>query len=164
MIWFIIAILVAIGFAVREYRRWDLASAAMCGFFTLFASCAAALIISLVVGIVVYDPDHYSYDFDVMAAKDGSAVQGRFGIFGGFIDEKPYYFFYREFNDGRIKQGRIPANDTAIYQDQENDAFITVHKTRAGINFWGFSEDEEPTYEIHVPDGSVIQDVEFDLE
>lgn len=132
---------------------------------SIFIGGFVALFVSLLVGAFVYDAKYDEYQFDVMAANDGSVVQGRFGIFSGYIDEESYYFFYREYEDGRIEQGRIKESQTAIYQDQETDAFIKVRKDEGfDLGLWGIRPGYETRYEIHVPKGSVIEDVRFDLE
>lgn len=165
MIWFILVAFITVTFGVYtavDSRDWE--EGFICGGFALIIGGMLALILMLTVGYIAYDKEYYSYTFDVMAAKDGSSVQGQFGIFGGYIDEEAYYFFYRKYEDGRIEQGKIRADRTSIYQDQETRAFIEVTKTEDGLKFWGLPPGDEPRYEIHVPDGSVIQDVEFDLE
>jgi hypothetical protein len=165
MIWFLIAVLIGIGSGIREHVKYrDTVSTIMGTVVPMFMAGFVAVFICIFAGMAAYDEEPHSYTFDVMAAKDGSSINGRFGIFGGFIDEKSYYFFYRKHSDGRIEQGKILASRTSIYQDQETQSYIKVTKYDSDIGFWGFIPGDDPRYEIHVPDGSVIETVEFDLE
>lgn len=164
MIWLYIATVASIGYGIRRGTKVDRLDGIISGASAAVISFTAAVILMWAVGYFVYEPDHYSYSFEVMAAKDGSEINGQFGIFGGFIEEEPYYFFYRKYANGEIIQGKIRANSTSIYQDQETRAFIKVIKSRGHFNFWGLSPKDPTHYEIHVPEGSVTQDVEFDLE
>lgn len=165
MIWFWAASAIAVVFGLWiGIGDRDPLSGFMMGLCALFVCGVVAIVVALGVGAVVYDPEPYSYEFDVLAAKDNSVTQGHFGIFGGTIDEEQYYFFYREFADGRIEQGRIREDSTVIYQDQEARSFIKVTRSNSEAKFWGVILPTGPTYEIHVPPGSVIENVEFDLE
>jgi hypothetical protein len=166
MVWFVIAglatVLIGISYGITD-RSW--LSGLGGGTIAAVVAAGAAIIVSLFIGMVLYDAEYRRYSFDVVAANDGTTLQGSFGIFGGFVDEEPYYFFYRKYSDGRIKQGKIPANDTDIYEDQETDAFITVFKPVNDLELWGIRpEGSGKHYEIHVPAGSVVQGAEFDLE
>lgn len=148
----------AIGFSTRA------GAFAAGAFIAAVVSVFAGLLLSVVVGEALYEPEDVTYDFDVVTAKDGSNVQGQFSIFGGYIEEVPYYFFYRENPDGGIYQGKIRANNTLIYEDQESRSFITVNKTVDHWGFWGVALGGDKDYEIHVPKGSVDREIEFDLE
>lgn len=165
MIWFAIALVVALAIGVAEARvmkDW------FSGVFVFFGSAVVgglvASIVSLLVGDFVYDKEPDQFTFDVKAAKDGSALEGRFSIFGGYINDEAYYFYYREYGDGSIKQGKIAADRTVIYEDQETRSYIEVTKYGQDLRLWGFNPGGDTTYEIHVPSGSVKQEVEFDLE
>lgn len=163
MIWFGIAFVLAVVIAFREADGDPFVG--VMGFMAgAMLGGLAAMMISLVVGLNLYEKDTYSYSFDLVAAKDGSATEGRFSIFGGFINDESYYFFYREDADGGITQGKVLTRNTRIYEDQETRNFIEVTKCDSHLWFWGLIDGCEPTYEIHVPEGSVKRDVEFDLE
>lgn len=165
MIWFGIAAVVAVIGAIREGVQYrDVMGSIMSFLVYAFIGGTCAFFLSLVVGLSIYEKDYDHTSFDVVAAKDGSSIQGSFSIFSGFVDEEPYYFYYRQYSDGRIEQGKIPAGDTAIYEDQETHSYIEETKCDSHLWFWGLIDGCDPTYEIHVPAGSVRQDVEFDLE
>lgn len=165
MILIAVGFLVGAGIALRiaAYERDLFLGVALTTIFGAIGAMGGA-ILGFLVGAFVYDADPYTYTFDVVAANDGSSVQGQFSIFGGYIEEVPYYFFYRENPDGGIYQGKIRANDTLIYEDQETRNFIEVTKCDDDLRLWGFTPTCEKTYEIHVPEGSVKRDVTFDLE
>lgn len=164
MIWVIvIPILLAIIIPLA-YTKWDpywdgfnIGCCILCGL--VFGVCAG-----LFIALDRYDPITKEVTWDVVAAKDGSSVEGRFSIFAGYIDEDPYYFYYQQGADGGIRQGKIPAEGTVIYEDQESRSFIQKNTCPTEWRFWGRTGGCYTTYEIHVPKGSVKRDVEFDLE
>lgn len=166
MIWFGIAFVVAVVLAVRQFRNsYDPYFEAFAAFIlTSLLGGLAAFLLSLGVGLNLYEKDENTYAFDVVAAKDGSSIEGGWSIFGGFVDDESYYFYYRQDADGGITQGKIRAANARIYEDQETRNYIEVTECDSHLWFWGLIDGCEPTYEIHVTEGSVKQDVEFDLE
>lgn len=114
--------------------------------------------------------------FPIVASADTTLTSGRWGIFGGYVNEMPVYFYYREYSDGAVRQGNIPAKGTPIYQDEETSPHIRVLKTRCdpsiGVDndgsewFWGFADMRggfDRSYEIHVPADSVVEHHTYDL-
>lgn len=103
-------------------------------------------------------------DIPIVAAVDNTRLEGNFYLFGGSINEKPVYAFYRQDADGAIRQGWVPVNDTVIYEDQEDRGFIKVYKDGCTeFTFWFLPGCEGKYYEIHVPENSVTKSFEFDL-
>jgi hypothetical protein len=89
------------------------------------------------------------WQFEIIAAADGTSVEGEFGgffIFSGSIDEVPYYSYYRQHGDGSITQGQVRVSDARIYQDAEPGEGWITH--RAYGNVWtpqdGWSVGGEP--------------------
>lgn len=164
MIWILAAVIITVWSFIYYTITDDVWSGTGAGLVTAFVSGASAFALCAVLGAVLYDPEPNVYTFDVLAAKDGSSTEGHFGIFGGTIDEVQYYFFYRQFADGHIEQGKIREADTVIYEDQESRSYIQVSRADLDMEFWGINHSQGPDYEIHVPPGSVLPVVEFDLE
>lgn len=165
MIFFYLAIAIAV---VSGAWAWRNTNEVFEGIFTtvfvgIFAFLAA-VVLSQVIGSLVYDQDVRERSFKVVAASDSNLTEGQFSIFGGFIGETPYYFYYRQDVDGGIRQGRIPADNTVIFEDQETRPFIIVRTCPETMRFWGESSSCLPSYEIHAPKGSVDRSVEFNLE
>lgn len=144
------------------------------GIFSLFLMIFMGLVglgASLIIGGIVEqsteDTYESSYDFSIEATADGSLTQGSFHIFGGSINETPMYFFYRQWNNGSITQGNIPVSEAVIYEDvgEGEQAYITVVlKDRVDAHPWFVIDPSyQRTYEIHVPEGSVLRQHVFDL-
>lgn len=77
------------------------------------------------------------WQFNIIAAADGTSIEGKFGgffIFSGSIDQVPYYYFYRQSNDGAITQEQVRVSDSVIYQDAEPGEGWITH--RAYGNVW----------------------------
>ena len=123
---------------------------------------------------------HECWSFPIVASSDSTLTNGRWGIFGGYVNETPVYFYYRKYSDGAVRQGNIPARGTPIYQGEEN-AHIKVLKTscdpildddsmeKHNTFLWGFADmrgwadGANRHYEIHVPDDSVVEHHTYDL-
>lgn len=160
MIWFFIAFLVAFVACVKTVEL----DRGMVFFLTFVAGSFVAAVIGGFLGMA-HDQEVETYQFDILAAKDNSVIEGRFGVFSGYIGEEQYYFFYRKnLETGAIRQGKIPAELTELYEDEENVAYIEVNKPKGHISLFSYSLADQKRYEIHVPPGSVDPTYKFDLE
>ena len=140
-------------------------------------------IISYIVSGVLYfkniredeTPDITVTKTSILCAKDNSVISG--GMSGGIfyvqasVSEKSEYHYYYQQEDGGIKLGTIPADDTTIYYVGEDEgAYLeTTVETRYTLNYNNnpatiWDETSETTYKLYVPEGSVTSVYEFDAE
>ena len=87
-------------------------------------------------------------------------------FFGSFvIATNDIYRYYYETDDG-IRQGTVPASNTIIYYTDEAPylAIVTEKYHYYGERWFVYSESwtESMHYELHVPEGSVAVQFEFD--
>lgn len=111
----------------------------------------------------------------ILCAKDNSVISG--GMSGGIfyvqasVSEKSEYHYYYQQEDGGIKLGTIPADDTTIYYvgEDEGTYLETTVETTYTLNYNNnpatiLDETSETTYKLYVPEGSVTSVYEFDAE
>lgn len=121
------------------------------------------------------NPDVSITSTSIICAKDNSSTSGKFsgGILyvQGSVSEESVYKYYYLLEDGGIKQGTIPADDTTIYfVESEEEAHL---ETIVSTEYWLNNNDNPPTrcfesseetYKLYVPEGSVTNVYEFDAE
>ena len=152
-------------------------------------------IICLVVGVVVMGLstfgiikvldkiDYYEEKTEtvkIVSLQDNSQVEGNGG--GGFlhvyitIGTSGMYTYYYQLDDGGYKQGRIDADYTIIYEEDNCEMPRVETYTTFNQNNWSkfwtkvlvFSnkdgKEKSKRYEIHVPKGTVVQEFNLDAE
>jgi len=179
MFWFITAFVVAVCIGVAMWReprttyrnrKWVEVRDAWEGFGAFFVTAIigfiVSVLISLLIGVVVYDSEYTkSYQFDIRASGDDSAIEGRWGVIHRRINEEYRYVFYRDQSDGSIDRGWIPEERTKLFDDApEGEAWIEVYEDRNVFGPFAFHPAGEKHYEIHVPPGSVTTEHNYDLE
>ena len=120
-------------------------------------------------------PDITATNTPIICAKDNSTISGNMsgGIFyvQASVSEKSEYHYYYQQEDGGIKLGTIPADDTTIYyvEEGENAYLQTIVET---TYTWDYNNDpatiwdetSETTYKLYVPEGSITSVYELDAE
>lgn len=111
----------------------------------------------------------------VICAKDNYSITGNISgnilYVHGSVTEKSVYKYYFQLPDGGIKQGTIPAESTTIYFIKPGEeAYIeTVITTEYSLNnnntpATRCRERTTTTYKLYIPEGSVLNEYEFDAE
>lgn len=151
-------------------------------------ACALILTASIVVPTLLGDPDiryipttteRTETLTDIVALKDNTltegSVRGAIFIMSGYINEEPVYFFYRRAGTGFV-QDFIKAKGVIIYEDAEPDVgyiltTYTVEKVDPGwkkkyLHWLVFNDIQSrgTITEIHVPEGTIIQEFVLDAE
>lgn len=141
-----------------------------------------AVFITLLVCADMYDKNVEEYEeisstksCTLIYANDTSSITGN--IHGtrryvyGSISEKPEYKYYYMLEDGSIKLGSIPADDTTIYyiKSGEEPYLETIVTTRYEVD-----NNKKPatcqeigkttTYRLYIPEGSITNEYKFDAE
>lgn len=100
----------------------------------------------------------------ITAVKDNSEVNG--SIHGGryytrgYINEVSYYSYMIKRNDGGIVSNKVPTSRTTIYEVSDNFRVEWYVKTKK----WLGITDEIKYWKIYIPEGSVTDDYNIDLE
>jgi hypothetical protein len=150
----------------------------------LGASILAGSLSSMTATAIASDNVGSRGEITIVASSDDSEIEGQWGLFGGSIGEKRYYYFYRTTSDGGFRQGKVSVEKSVIYQDVEpgGRAYIVVNGTLDeewgsrgwnqqwspvwhlnGPGWWVEWVDPNVSYEIHVPPGAIREQHEFDL-
>lgn len=127
------------------------------------------LIISFFVICVYPKTAESEYSFGINSLQDNIVTEGK--IYGrafytrGYIDGELSYFFSRTMSKGEVI-GHIPANDTYIKYDNENNPCIEVHQISYDFPEWltymlpveMLNNKEIDYYVIVVPEGTMTSD------
>lgn len=111
----------------------------------------------------------------LMQLSDTESLNGRFrgggflvSSFSGSISEQSYYLGYRKEGTNSFKQFKIDANMAVIITDGSEPRIDTVYnKFTCEPVWWAFlttcaERDVLVHYNLHVPEGSIIQDFTLD--
>jgi hypothetical protein len=106
--------------------------------------------------------------YNIVALKDKDGFEGSFYLGSGNIEGKMKYVFYYE-NNGAYSIKQIDCDNAKIKYSEGNTKVELFTKERvktAIINYFSmpFIEDKEKEYIIYVPNGTIKQDYELDLQ
>ena len=151
----------------RSFKREPFFNTFLGFFFTAISAVFAGISAFAISGAIGYftsmEEKVEPYNFDIVAVADGSSTDGSFFLFGGSIDEEPVYYFYRQRGGGAITQGYLPTGTTSIHEDSEVEGYVRVNKRKPYCELWRCQWASHKTYEVHVPEGSVVRQFKFDL-
>lgn len=119
------------------------------------------------IGIAFAAPEEtiYQETKKIVAAKDNITIEGHFFIGGGTIDGDMYYFYYTQSSYGYYESHKIKAKHTRIYEDEELNPYIKLYRSQnAGALKYFAIPWFTVSADIHIPRGSIVQKINFDLE
>ena len=133
-------------------------------------------IMMLISVIIMSTMPKESFELDrakIVALSTSATTEGTFFLASGNIEGRVYYYFYFETADGGKKLSKVYAGDTTVYEEDRKDAFVAtigkkfVHDSRKGWVFNFFTplsgEIDRHTYGIHVPKGSIKEEITLKL-
>ena len=95
----------------------------------------------------------------IVALNDSNQINGKFYCRRGYIEEKLYYQYMRKSGSG-FKAGKVKADDTILYYTDDDYRVEFYMKTKE----WWIFHDEAYYYEIYIPEGSITEDYQIDLQ
>lgn len=105
-----------------------------------------------------------SYDTNLRAIATKDVTEGRFSgsIFGsyGYIDGKRVISYITQNSDGGIRVGYIDAENVTIYEGDDTPHIRTNTWTRTNLWFFPGTIDSANSYDLFVPEGSVVDGYE----
>ena len=146
-----------------------------------FVSAIATVIVFIGLGSI----KQYTYDeivetnrYELIALSDSNQISGDLKenpfYFREIIEEKDYYSFYYKVDgsDNGIKKGKIPVDDTIIYEKNETPKvfeFTIYNKNKLSkplqVILMLFPEEKaQKNYVIYVPEGSIQREYNLDLK
>ena len=96
---------------------------------------------------------------EIVALNDSNKIGGMFYCRRGYIEEKLYYQYMRRSGSG-FKTGKVKADDTTLYYADDDYRVEFYMKTKE----WWIFHDEAYCYEIYIPEGSIAEDYQIDLQ
>lgn len=137
----------------------------LCGFTVIsFLICIACTIL-LLFGEYRVGKETWIYDNEpsavenIVALSDNNLLSGRFYLRGGYINDDLYYQYLVELSSGGMVSNKISAKTATIYYDNNNTRVEWYHKHRN----WLYFEQEEIFHKIYIPNGSIDENFNVDL-
>lgn len=149
--------------------------------FLSFAAAGATFIATMALGAVIRAMTPVAaipVEFDrmkVVALSVSASVEGTFFLGSGSIEGHPYYFFYSETPDGGKKLSKLNAEKATLYEEDRKDAFVAkvdlygwdsrglLWNFFVPKSFWLDNKHWNSGYAIHVPKGSIKEEIRLDL-
>ncbi|WP_157186503.1 hypothetical protein [Nocardia jiangxiensis] len=151
---------------ISEARENGVASGiGLVAFFT-FVSAFFCTILGLVITIVAnvatdHQDDYAAYGLE--AIKDGNTITGDFVLGTGILTSNATYTFYDNSN-GAIHLEKVEASDIALYEDSAKPYVVEYIGCHLKPNWLAPCLTDDPRFvEIHVPPGSVKNQINLDL-
>ena len=102
-------------------------------------------------------------EHEIVTLQDSNSTSGDFFLGTGYVNEEMQYIYYRKDGNG-YKMEQIKARDARIEYTEKTPKVIKQEKeaTDAFWNKFKINWDDEPTYIIQVPKGTIKQDYSLD--
>ncbi len=170
MIWFIIVGIVALvlcGYML--YSMWDdcglgftiLMGPILSGCVLLLAGLAAIGINMGIGWVIDAEGEEYTETQEIVSLSDSTGVAT-----GGFlyITSEDQYSYYIENQDGSFELKSIDAEDVKIHEISEGQPRVEHTESYEEIKFWYGETPTDESYDIFVPDDSVVREFELDAQ
>lgn len=133
-------------------------------FGSILIGAAFSLIIYAVALVSVDIFTHTKYEsvgtVELLQLSDGSSVEGRFGLFSGFINSEQYYFYYCAVSRNSTVNNTFTVV-VVVVEDSKAGGKLEIFHDVSG-NDWVYTVKEDPKYILHVPKGTVIRSWKLD--
>lgn len=154
-------------YGIIEYINWggfdEIIEALIGGVLFSFLYCVILFV------IVMFLPYTYtqSHSFEIYALKDNSSINGSFFLGTGSVDGNQVYSFIKE-EDGGKKVSSISVDSAIIYEGEDGSPRIDVYdphiKNKIVRKLFGDMTFGDSKYKIYIPDNSMINEYNVDLE
>lgn len=116
---------------------------------------------------------------EIVALNNYSAIKGDFFLAQGNINSIPSYVYYYKTHDGGIRLDTIDARNINIYEQDSDEAYLSLVGTKViytdkpnntllqlFVPVFRMSDEEVRNrhWTIHVPKGTIIRQVQLDLQ
>lgn len=129
-----------------------------------------AFLIVVVISLCIRVEEVKVDEIPLQALKDGSQSEGSFFLGSGTVEGSEYYFFVKETDRG-MKRDKVNADYVYIIEDEDEEPRMEVYTNIPATAFGKFMFDdgvigseEDRTYSIIVPNGTVTNEFSIDLE
>lgn len=149
---------------------------------------AVKFLIFLVIGAVgllglagiyslTYEQTAQTGEWELVSLADSSQISGEgsgvfFYVYVSIDTNEVYSFYYKTIDNG-LKKGKVDADATIIYENDDCTPHVVeyttytkskMNKVLRWILACGFGESTQQTYEIYVPEGTILTTFELDSQ
>ena len=101
----------------------------------------------------------------IVALADNTTTNGSFFLGSGTVNEKNYYCYMEQQDDGGLRMSRISANEAIIYDNENANPHIDKYILRNSspiVRFFFLTDRYE--YKIYIPNNSIRYNFNIDLQ
>lgn len=95
----------------------------------------------------------------LVSVRDQDGFQGSFFLGSGNIESVPYYFYYKELNNGGFQPSRVRANNqVTIYEEDRKNGKLEYYEyilKNQSLNWLVFDKSKGLVYDFRIPKGSI---------
>lgn len=164
MIWFIIAVVVAIvvGIAVT-IDMGDIFDFFAGGFVGLLCAGFVALVINVIVAAAIDGNSTITKSSqDLVSVRTAVTTEGEFYLGFGNVDDEAVYRFYVLNSNGSYSMRTLEADRVTIFES-DGSPRVDYYDSAPTHFWWSVINMESDRYEIHVPKGSIVPTVDLAL-
>jgi hypothetical protein len=158
-------------FEVDLLDKSDLYGLVPASFLTIIIVLISSLFFSLI-HREQRDFEYKDHETNIASLDDASSLGGRFILGSGTLRNSNVYNAYQILDDGAYKRITIPSHITYIYEDVNSQPYLKViERKRVNPNpniqwiiftFYSSNKWYEHKYELHVPENTVIKELNLD--
>lgn len=145
------------GSGIGSYKKRAVYAFSMPTFVGVFAGLAA-FFVSMVFGSLVTEGDGPQVkisEYSLAALSSGSEVDGSFFLGSGYVDEDRMFTYIIERSDGGYVLRSVEANDSVIYQIDDDNIRVEVFDIYSDPNWSRIPWNTE--YHFYIPEGSILE-------
>ena len=95
----------------------------------------------------------------IVSLNDNNSINGNFYMRRGYVEEKLYYQYIVELDNGGFVTNKVDSANTTLFYS-ENNYRVEWYKKKQKWLYW---ESEEIYNKIYIPEGSIADDYSIDL-
>jgi hypothetical protein len=126
------------------------------------------LLLAGVVGLIVeqVDGSTFTKTTPIVSLSEDTHVTGKFSLGYGSVNSVPSYHYFVQIDEDSFAKHWVPADRTVITEDASMETAKLVEIGNAeppSLWFWGVApngEEPDSSYEIHVPAGTIVQEMQ----
>lgn len=174
VLWTIFAVLLVWGYiAICRDRYASVWDSIILGIFMTIMYWAIGLVVAVPAGYGISyglanmfheEPEYVRTEENLVALQTRESTEGEFhgGIFAsyGYVDGKRVLSYITQDDQGGIRTGYVDARNSVIYEGDEAPTLITYEWSKSSPWLYPAPIDLGNTYELHVPEESVVQGYE----
>lgn len=164
----VIAVIISIVWAIKDSIEWE----SFMSFIIVPAIAFAAFLVSVlgiglsnVMATGIADTEVFlDHEWELHSLNDNIEIEGQYFIGTGSFDSEPKYYVMLKTEMGYEMKTYDISEVTLIYSDTPRVEFYKNYYTNPVVKFFCGEESLDTHYKIYIPEGSILNNYQIDLE